>query len=42
VFRQGEKGLESVTVEDVVAVLNSEPDEIDLTEAKTSQKGEGG
>lgn len=34
VFRQGEKGLESVTVDEVVAVLKSDPDEIDLTEAR--------
>lgn len=34
VSRQGEKGLEYVGVDEVVDVLKSDPDEIDLTEAK--------
>jgi len=34
VFRQGEKGLEQLPVDDVVAVLNSDPDEINMSEAQ--------
>ena len=39
VFHQGEKGPERVTVDEVVAVLKSDPDEIDLTEARITGGG---
>lgn len=42
VFRQGEKGLEHVKVDEVVTALKSDPDKIDLTEAKIAHQSEGG
>lgn len=42
VFREGDKGVERLRVDEVVAVLNSAPDEIDLTEARIVRTGEGG
>lgn len=40
VFRQVEQGLGHVTVDEVVALLRSDPDEIDLSEAQISSTGE--